>query len=88
MSEVLPDASRRRTLARERLRRYRSGKRRIDFYPDDDSAAVIAALVSPYDNASAVINWLIAEAVADKTDAGGKPDSAQSSAAGKPPAQQ
>jgi len=72
MSEVLPDACKRQTLARERLRRYRSGKRRIDFYPDEDSAAVIAALVSPHDNASAVINWLIAEAIADRPDADGR----------------
>jgi hypothetical protein len=74
-SEVhLPDPGRRGARARERLRRYRSGKCRIDFYPDEDSAAVIAALVSPDDSASAVINWLIREAVADGRDAGGRPD--------------
>jgi hypothetical protein len=63
-----PDPGRRRARARERLRRYRSGKWRIDFYPDENSAEVIAALVSPHDCTSAVINWLIAEAVADRTD--------------------
>jgi hypothetical protein len=79
-SEIhLPDPGRRGARARERLRRYRSGRQRIDYYPDERAARAIAALQTPYlgGDASSVINRVIAEWAAHRPDPPGA----------KPPAQ-
>ena len=63
MPVPVDDRERSKVLARERQRRRRMGRQRIDYYPDEDALAVIGALRSGHagGDASSVINDIISD---------------------------
>jgi len=74
-ASVPVDEERSRVLARERQRRRRAGRQRIDYYPSPEAMATINALLSPVDcSANEIIDLIISDWAAHITEADGSPD--------------
>ena len=50
-----------RTLARERLGRYRSGRPHIDYFPDEHAVTTIGSLSHVGEDASSILNRIVRE---------------------------